>query len=268
MTNANIPPWKIVLFVNHFLSQLWDHRTVFECIELSTSTSVDWRSFCCEVTDAWFQNQDPIGGAGVDVEIDVTLIAPSRYNGSTYLEPLWLLGGIERSTKRRFVLTLKTNGEPPSKSTLAPLIKRYIKPGSVIYSEADSVYKDSISELGLPYKHVVISDPESLGEGDRVARRDENNSLIHLFWRELKMWVKRPGIKSKYMHQYLSRYLFISSVAADKTNILHKFFAQAAKLYPPFSQRQLPATCRSEDSNSETQSDEEDEGLQPDPDIS
>ena len=39
---------------------------------------------------------------------------------------------------------------------------------------------------------------------------------------------------SNYMHQYLARYLFLSSVS-DKTSLVHQFFIQAARLYLPFS---------------------------------
>ena len=43
------PPWKMMLFVNHFLSRYWDHKGVMESLHLSSATSVDWRSFCCEL---------------------------------------------------------------------------------------------------------------------------------------------------------------------------------------------------------------------------
>ncbi|GFS07560.1 hydrolase TatD [Elysia marginata] len=45
---------------------------VIECV-------CDWRSFCSEVTERWFSNQDPIGGVGVEVEVDETLIVQRKY---------------------------------------------------------------------------------------------------------------------------------------------------------------------------------------------
>jgi len=48
-------------------------------LHLSSATSVDWRSFCCEVTDYWFANQEAIGGVGIEVEIDETLISRRKY---------------------------------------------------------------------------------------------------------------------------------------------------------------------------------------------
>ena len=55
-------------------------------------------------------------------------------------------------------------------------------------------------------------------------------------WRDIKEWVKRPGIRSKFLEQYLSRYLFIRSID-NSSELLHHFLVQAAKLYPPQSQR-------------------------------
>ena len=67
--NVHLPAWKVIVFAHHWLSKHWDHETVVEGLGLSTRTSVDWRSFCSEVTDHWLENQEPIGGVGVTVEI-------------------------------------------------------------------------------------------------------------------------------------------------------------------------------------------------------
>ena len=69
----HIAAWKIVLFVNHFLSHLRDHKTIFQYLGFFTNSSIDWRSFCSEVCLAWFKNQKPIRGEEIGVEIDDTL---------------------------------------------------------------------------------------------------------------------------------------------------------------------------------------------------
>ena len=115
-------PWKMVLFVNHFLSRYWDHKGEMESLHLSSATSVDWRSFCCEVTDYWFANQEAIGGVGVEVEIDETLISRRKYGRGQMRKQIRL--GIERVSKRRFVFPLTGSvGHKRNKETLIPLIK-------------------------------------------------------------------------------------------------------------------------------------------------
>ncbi|XP_037779366.1 uncharacterized protein LOC119575901 [Penaeus monodon] len=79
LQGTHLEPFKVVLFVNHWLQKHWDHETVIKCIGISKTSSVGW-SFCSEVTQNWLQNQNSIGGAGVIVEIDETLLVRRKYN--------------------------------------------------------------------------------------------------------------------------------------------------------------------------------------------
>lgn len=62
-------------------------------LKISSRTSVDWRSFCSEVTDFWFTEQESIGGPGIVVEIDETLIVRRKYGRGRVLSQVWLFGG-------------------------------------------------------------------------------------------------------------------------------------------------------------------------------
>ena len=50
--------------------------------------------------------------------------------------------------------------------------------------------------------------------------------------RQAYLAVLKSGIKKEYFNQYFSRYLFVKSVS-DHKQLLHSFFIEAAKLYPP-----------------------------------
>ena len=60
--------------------------------------------FCLEVTDTCFNNQDSIGGEGVEVEINETVIVRSKFNRGRILKQLWLFDRIEMLRKLRFVV--------------------------------------------------------------------------------------------------------------------------------------------------------------------
>lgn len=45
-------------FSAHQLSKRWDHRIAIKCLDISSSVVVGWLSFCKEVTDFWFGNQE------------------------------------------------------------------------------------------------------------------------------------------------------------------------------------------------------------------
>ena len=57
------------------------------------------------------------------------------------MKQVWLFGGIERVSKQRFVVALTGDvGKKRDKATLVPLIKKYIKFGSIIYSDCWGAY--------------------------------------------------------------------------------------------------------------------------------
>ena len=97
----------------------------------------------------------------------------------------------------------------------------------MIYSDAWTPYK-SINSLGLRYKHFVINHSENF-----VTSEEIHTWIIERFWCNLKEWVKRPGMKSNYMHQYMARCLFPQFQIKQLWCI--NFFIQAARLNPHFS---------------------------------
>jgi len=106
LDRIRFPPWKMVLFVNHFLSRYWDHKGVMESLHLSSAT-------------CWNR-----GGVGIEVEIDETLISRRKYGRGQMRKQIWLFGGIELVNKRRFVFSLTGSvGHKRNKETLIPLIK-------------------------------------------------------------------------------------------------------------------------------------------------
>ena len=228
LQNVSVAPWKVLVFVNHWISHHWDHKTVTKGLGLSLVTSVDWRSFCSEVAENWLSNQNTIGGPGIVVEIDETLIVCRKYERGRVLSQLWLFGGIERVSKKKFVVPLVGPlGEAGhrDKGTLIPIIQQYILPDSVIISDQWGAYK-TLKNLG--YTHYSINHCENFVD---VADSNIHTQNIERLWRDVKEWVKRPGIKSKYLFQYLARYLFLTS--HEEESRLHHFLIQAARLYPP-----------------------------------
>ena len=67
-----------------------------EWLNISSKTSVDWRSFCSEVCSNWFLNQEQIGGEGVEVGIDETQLVRRKYERGRLLKDIWLFGSIEK----------------------------------------------------------------------------------------------------------------------------------------------------------------------------
>lgn len=63
LENSHLKPWQIFCF---------SHGQIRANCKISRQTAVDWRSFCSEVKEFWFCNQEPIGRRDKIVEIDKT----------------------------------------------------------------------------------------------------------------------------------------------------------------------------------------------------
>ncbi|RUS79722.1 hypothetical protein EGW08_012530 [Elysia chlorotica] len=234
LSGTKLEPWKILLFIVHILDHTWNHKTAIENLDISSTTSVDWRSFCGEVKDSWVTEEEAIGGDGVEVEIDKTLIVRRKYERGRVLSQIWLFGGIERQSKKRFVVPLTGDvGEKRDKATLIPLIQKYILKGSVIYSDCWGAYS-TLSTSG--YTHHTINHSKNFVD---PVNKEIHTQNVEPLWLDIKKWIKRPGIRSAYLYQYLACYLFIST--KEKATLLHCFLKEAARLYTPGGSRQVPA---------------------------
>lgn len=231
LNNSHLEPWQVLCFMNFFCNKTFSHSEARINLQLSNHSTVDWRSFCSEVCENWVENQDGVGGEGVLVEIDETLIVRRKHNVGRVLSQVWLFGGIERVSKKRFVVPLMNDeGEPlpRNKETLIPLIQKFIRPGSTVYSDSWRAY-NSLGEEG--YRHWCVN--HSVNFVDPIDKEIHTQNVERM-WRDVKAYIRRPGIRPKYMKQYIARYLFLKNF---KNQALHHLLVEAAKLYPPQSDR-------------------------------
>lgn len=217
--------WQILLFVNCWLDKSWSHDMAVSNLQIDRKTSIDWRSFCSEVALAWYTNQEAIGGDGVIVEIDESVLVRRKYEKGRHVAgPIWIFGGIERESKRCFIIALVDDDQNRSAACLVPIIKQYVKPGSIIVSDKWKAYCN-LTEEG--FIHWSVNHSVEFVSSDNSQIHTQN---IERLWRDVKEWCRRPGIRKALIRQYLARYLFIR---AHPVNRLHFFLRQAAKLYPP-----------------------------------
>lgn len=229
LENTNVAPWKVILFANHFLSKQWDHSTIMDSLGFSSKTSVDWRSFCSEVTESAVGEFETIGGEGVIVEIDESHFGRRMYEQGRPNSDIWVFGGIERESKKCFFVALLDESEAGSTrreaATLVPLIKKYVRPGSRIISDMWHAYLPLKDE---GYDHKRVNHKESWHNCNDPNIHTQN---IERVWKDLNEWIDRPGMQALYFKQYFSRYIFLRN--CDKKKVLHEFFLAAANLYPP-----------------------------------
>ena len=237
LENVHLAPWQVLLFSNSWVRKKFTHDDATENLGMTKITSVDWRSFCSEVTLNWQANlQQAIGGPGITVEIDETVIVKRKYKKGRKIKEIWIFGGIERESGKCFVIELlegfniedmpkdeRLKRLPRDKGTLLPIIQKFIRPGSIIYSDGWKAY-NCLSENGYTH-NTVIHETHYVNPLNPVV----HTQTVERMWRDLKEWIKRPGMKSIYLHQYISRWLFARQ--RPKSRCLHDFLVEAGKLY-------------------------------------
>ncbi|XP_045112256.1 uncharacterized protein LOC123505164 [Portunus trituberculatus] len=283
---AHVEPWKVVLFVNHWLRKHWDHAEVINNLKFSTETSVQWRKNCSLVTETWLERQEAIGGHGVVVEIDRKLVWKRRPKEGKSKNQVWVFGGIERQTKRSFVIPFI---DKIGREAVLPAITENILPGSVVAcgawgaslplqklgytliiaqeeEEEDGEESNELHALSTPktqevkeearynlftpkeeadtpdthpFTHTLTNSitEESNTPDTASAHLLPHTHTIRELWQDLKDWVRRPGMRSEYLKEYISRFLFIRH---HKEQHLHHFFTEVAHYFPPHAHLTKP----------------------------
>ncbi|KAJ8980947.1 hypothetical protein NQ317_001210, partial [Molorchus minor] len=109
-------------------------------LKISTRTVVDWSNFCREVCIEWCSthSNDKIGGPGKIIEIDEAKEGRRKYQKGRVLEGQWIFGRIEKGFSKLFIVPVENRDA----STLVPLIKKHILPGSTIMSDCWRSYRN------------------------------------------------------------------------------------------------------------------------------
>ena len=246
LEKCHIPPWKLMIFINHYLSKYFDYELLVAEFHFSTKTVTDWRSFCSEVCISAMADQAAIGGPGKIVEIDESHFGKAKYGRGRQLSDIWVFGGIERGSTRKFAVPLtgefsEAGSRRRDKPTLLPLIEKYILLGTLIMSDGWKANEDIALIEGKNYTHKVVNHSECYVD---PTDRTVHTQNIERMWRSMKEDYARPGIRAEYFNQYIARFLFREK--SDETppdGHLHRFLRAAAKLYPHGSVR---AECESD----------------------
>ena len=114
-----------------------------------------------------------------------------------------------------------------SAENLLPLIQSYVKKGRIIYSDKWKAYC-RLSTMG--YRHHRINHSERFVDGHVHTQN------IERLWRDMKEWIKKPGMKRSHLKYYLGRYLFCTK-EVQKGKLLHQFLIETAKIYKPHGER-------------------------------
>ena len=87
-----------------------------------------------------------IGGPGIVVEIDESKFGRRKYNRGHAVDGAWVLGGVERTEVRGMFAVIVPDRRA---ETIMKVIKKYVRPGSIVYTDMFRSYINLERDLGL-----------------------------------------------------------------------------------------------------------------------
>lgn len=186
-------------------------------------TIVDWMEFYREVCFLHYtKNPVKIGGPGIVVEIDETVISKRKYNrGRLVSNQQWFFGGVERGSGRCFLHPV----ERRDANTLLPLIQQYILPGSIIISDMWAAY-GRIDQLPELYTHYTVNHSENFVDPETGAHTQTIEGTWCHFKRRHK---KEMGTARSLLVSYL--FLFIWRREFSGRDVMYHLWSQIAGTY-------------------------------------
>jgi transposase-like protein len=129
------------------LAHLWlsgiSHQSTMTLLGHSPNTvTVFFKHFRKLVSSALTEEDQVIGGPGIIVEVDETKLGKRKYQRGHRVEGCWVVVGIERTPEAKVFLVPV---EERSSETLTSILRRYVAPHSIVYTDCWKGY------LGIQY---------------------------------------------------------------------------------------------------------------------
>ena len=190
---------EIVVELIYLWSQGFSPSEIKHELKVSNKTVTEWTNFFREsCIYSVMENSGPIGGNGIEVEIDESKFGKRKYHRGHRVEGQWVFGGREKYNKKQiFMIPVHNRKE----STLIPIIKKWIKPGSIIHSDCWKAYS-KLSKIG--YTHVTVNHSKEFVNTSSAACTNS----IESDWRHAKVQMPSYGTHIGDHAGYLAEFMW------------------------------------------------------------
>ena len=184
----------LYLWANGFTNSEIQNET-----KLSKKTIIEWSAYLRDVCMyICMQKSTPIGGSGIEVEIDESKFGKRKYYRGHRVDGKWVFGGRETYDKSKIFMVSVKNRKA---KTLLPIISKWIKEGSIIHSDCWKPY-DKLSKMG--YTHVKVNHSKEFVNKETAACTNR----IESEWRHAKVSLPRYGVHRGHHDSYLAQFLW------------------------------------------------------------
>lgn len=143
------------------------------------------------------ENDDLIGGEGIEVQIDETKLGKRKYNRGHRVDGVWILAGVEKTVERKVFLV---HVPDRTSNTLLEIIKNRVRPGSIIITDMFRSYA-GLSNLG--FNHMTVNHSVTFKD----TRTGANTNTIEGTNNALKIQI-RPRNRTKDVDDFLIEFIW------------------------------------------------------------
>ena len=164
-----------------------------------SKTITTYLRFCRELVAAHVSQGEVIGGPGIVVEVDESKFGRRKYHRGHRVEGVWVLGGVERTEKRRVFLV----PVPDRKTeTLVAVLRHHVAPGSIVHTDLWRGYSGLADALGV--HHLTVN--HSQGFRDHETGVDTNT--IEGTWAGIKIGIAPRHRCKAFIAEHLAEFIW------------------------------------------------------------
>jgi hypothetical protein len=180
-------------------------------------TMVDWGNYIRESISHYFLKNPLVLGGRYSVQIDESLFGGKcKYHRGDHAihQQSWVFGIIEESTNLNVMWLV----DDRTRSTLFPIIKEHITPGSTIKSDEWPAYLTLEAE---GFEHLTVNHSIEF-----VSDKGVHTQLVESLWSQIKSILKiKRGTQTDLLPGYLDFYSFVSLANHRRLPVLDLFLS-------------------------------------------
>jgi hypothetical protein len=181
---ANVPSTSIQLITGHSSATIAQYLSDFRGL----------------LAGSIYNNLQMIGGKGIVVEIDETLIS-RRKNPWTSKDGVWVFGGVERTGEKRMFSEMVPDR---TSKTLLESIKRNIHPDSTIISDCWTAYKSIGKKLKMD--HMTVDHSKNFKDPITGAHTNHAEAMWYALKRKIPNSERIPEKIDNYIFEFMWRH--------------------------------------------------------------